>query len=905
MDSPDQGSERYHNALLCVINFTAFRVGEKSEKNLSFLPTTTDTFLWDNNGVDIGFANQTFSVNLLEGTIVPDYYPTIQSAINGVNSGDTILVRKGTYHENVVANKTVALLGEDRNGTIIDGNGAGYVVGIKGVNNVSVCNFTIQNGQTGVYAGDWGTGAGSARGNLLYNVIKNNTGNGIYLDQTGYFVSGNDVANNGVGLSIYGQGAVNGTFRSNGIENNSLYNLELNSSAYDQIDMDATNLVDGKPVYYLIGHVDETVPSNAGQVTLVECSNIVVQGLELTKNSVNLQIVNSVNCTVRNTNSSSADIGILLLDSKNCILSSNALADCRIDLQILESQFNNVIDNVFQISGFCGVDFGDSANNSFYHNTMNRVGGASMVYRAGNNTWDNGYPSGGNYWSDYAGVDLKSGPNQNINGSDGIGDTPYVIDANNTDHYPLMAKKSLLPVHDIDTGLDYATLQAAINAPETLDGNRIHVDPGTYYEHLAVNKSVALIGDNSKTTIIDGSSNGTCVNITANNVNLTGFTVRNSGSYPDCGVIVSSTGNAIEHNIIENNDGDGIDLLSSSNWNILISNDVMNNNGTGILVKGNDNTLNWNNVSNNNYYGVLLQSSWNDTLNNNTVMGNDAGICIWSSSNNNTLNENNVTGNNHYGIWFEYSSNNTLAGNKVTDNGEGVLLQTLSSFNTLIGNDVENSHNCGLEFVISSDNKIYHNNFVNDANVVGIQGLVNLWDNGYPSGGNYWNSLNGSDLFRGVYQNETGSDGIIDTAYVIAENNTDHFPLTKPYAGSHDIGVVTVDTSNNTVGHTHLWIYAEVINYGEQTETFNVTVMANSTIVQRQAVTLTARNSTTITFVWNTTTVAQGQLLDHGCGRRRLGRNLHGGQQPDDEGFGLRLDPRGRFRTCRRSRRCR
>jgi nitrous oxidase accessory protein NosD len=55
------------------------------------------------------------------------------------------------------------------------------------------------------------------------------------------------------------------------------------------------------------------------------------------------------------------------------------------------------------------------------------------------NTWDDGYPSGGNYWSNYTGIDEYSGPSQNETGSDGIGDTPYVIDENNTDRYPLMA----------------------------------------------------------------------------------------------------------------------------------------------------------------------------------------------------------------------------------------------------------------------------------------------------------------------------------------------------------------------------------------------------------------------------------------------------------------------------------
>ena len=52
---------------------------------------------------------------------------------------------------------------------------------------------------------------------------------------------------------------------------------------------------------------------------------------------------------------------------------------------------------------------------------------------------DDGHPSGCNYWKDYTGTDFYSGPYQNETGSDGIGDTPYVIDENNTDHYPLMS----------------------------------------------------------------------------------------------------------------------------------------------------------------------------------------------------------------------------------------------------------------------------------------------------------------------------------------------------------------------------------------------------------------------------------------------------------------------------------
>jgi hypothetical protein len=55
----------------------------------------------------------------------------------------------------------------------------------------------------------------------------------------------------------------------------------------------------------------------------------------------------------------------------------------------------------------------------------------------GPNSWDDGYPSGGNYWSYYAGSDLYNGPNQDIPGSDGIGDSPYKVGIE-YDHYPLM-----------------------------------------------------------------------------------------------------------------------------------------------------------------------------------------------------------------------------------------------------------------------------------------------------------------------------------------------------------------------------------------------------------------------------------------------------------------------------------
>jgi parallel beta-helix repeat protein len=84
-----------------------------------------------------------------------------------------------------------------------------------------------------------------------------------------------------------------------------------------------------------------------------------------------------------------------------------------------------------------------ASDNKFYHN--NFIGNIQQVYietfypvGVYPNFWDDGYPSGGNHWSDYVSVDVKSGPSQDLLGSDGIGDTPYIMDADNVDHYPLM-----------------------------------------------------------------------------------------------------------------------------------------------------------------------------------------------------------------------------------------------------------------------------------------------------------------------------------------------------------------------------------------------------------------------------------------------------------------------------------
>ena len=76
---------------------------------------------------------------------------------------------------------------------------------------------------------------------------------------------------------------------------------------------------------------------------------------------------------------------------------------------------------------------------------MNNNKRQAWLYGVNINAWDAGHLIGGNFWSDYNGTDEKSGPYQDENGPDNIGDTPYIIDSDNKDSYPLMQPWIILP----------------------------------------------------------------------------------------------------------------------------------------------------------------------------------------------------------------------------------------------------------------------------------------------------------------------------------------------------------------------------------------------------------------------------------------------------------------------------
>ena len=130
------------------------------------------------------YLNITYIEHLIR---VPEDYPLIQWAINAADSGDTIIVSLGIYNERIVVNKTVNLVGQNPDTTVIDAQGTGAVVTVTAPN-VNVTGFTIKNGEP------WGITGGY----LVSNNIVENNGAGI---KDAKIIKNNIVRNNGAGFS--------------------------------------------------------------------------------------------------------------------------------------------------------------------------------------------------------------------------------------------------------------------------------------------------------------------------------------------------------------------------------------------------------------------------------------------------------------------------------------------------------------------------------------------------------------------------------------------------------------------------------------------------------------------------------------------------------------------------------
>lgn len=314
-------------------------------------------------------------------------YSKIQDAIDNANNGDTVFVYDDSspYYENVIVGKSIQLIGEDPTTTIIDGSGTGYVIEIM-TDNVNINGFTVQYGQVGI---------------RLYDTDHN-------------IISNNIILNHNVGIDI--AWAHYNLIVDCSLTNCTYSGIALWTSSHHNIYQNCNASYCSMGFHVGWGHYNLVKNCKAWNCTygidLDSCCYARVENCDVWFN----------------------DVGILIYSFGTAMY--NTITDCNIYL-------NDIGIHAYDPN----TPFSCGGYNKIYHNNLlSNTMQARDTQQSYPNYWDDGYPSGGNYWDDYTGEDNYHGPNQDIPGPDGIGDTPYIIDADTQDNYPFIINQP--PVAD-------------------------------------------------------------------------------------------------------------------------------------------------------------------------------------------------------------------------------------------------------------------------------------------------------------------------------------------------------------------------------------------------------------------------------------------------------------------------
>jgi PGF-pre-PGF domain-containing protein len=400
---------------------------------------------------------------------------TIQSAVNNATAGDIIIVRDGTYTENVKVNKP-SLTIRSQNGSANCNVTANLIsehvfyvsrdyVNISGFNvsgatnsyQAGICIYGRQhcnisdNIALGNYYGIYLTS--SSNNNLMSNTADNNSNRGICLASSSNNNLTNNTANNNTYNGIYlTSSSDNNTLMSNTADNNNVNGINLASSSYNNL---TNNTADNNT-----GDGINLASSSYNNLTINTADNNTGDGINLASSSNN-------NTLMSNTADNNTGNGIYLVSSSNNNnLTINTADNNKHGIYLTSSSYNNLTNNTANNNNYNGIfltsssdnnnltintadnntgngiKLVSSSNNTIYNNYFNNTNNA---WDDGNNTWNTtitpktsgpniigGPYLGGNYWSNYAGSDTSG---------DGLGDTLTPYNSSITyggDYHPLV-----------------------------------------------------------------------------------------------------------------------------------------------------------------------------------------------------------------------------------------------------------------------------------------------------------------------------------------------------------------------------------------------------------------------------------------------------------------------------------
>lgn len=400
---------------------------------------------------DGALLNNTSPLALYDGTILyvggtgPGNYSEIQAAIDDSSDGDTIFVYHDSspYHENVQLNKAVALIGENRETTVINGDGNEDVLTIS-ADNAAVTGFTLQEPDW-VYDGiilhanntllanlniihvAYALKTKNANNNIIRDIdisegrdliqISNSNNNtiqrvtvrnilmgSIYVLESYYNqIIDNTLSDGSITLAeSYNNTVMHNTFlastglylqsaNGNLIKDNIFADLGFNSRfSYQNIVQN--NLVNGKPVIYLENQVDAVV-ENAGQVILIRCDNITVQNSQITSlgTGTGISLEDTTNSKIIGNTITSCQYGVYLHGAylhqcTGIIISENTITECETAINVEQGQSNTIVKNTLQDNAICGISLYLSESNIVEENTITNSYSGINIFEGEKNT---------------------------------------------------------------------------------------------------------------------------------------------------------------------------------------------------------------------------------------------------------------------------------------------------------------------------------------------------------------------------------------------------------------------------------------------------------------------------------------------------------------------------------------
>ena len=467
-----------------------------------------------------------------------------------------------------------------------------------------------------------------------------------------------------------------------------------------------------------VDNVTYTFTADMNESIVVEKDNIVVDGagytVQGTGSGTGITLSGRSNVTIKNMEIKAFNYGIQLLGSSNNSISRNNItANNRHGIRLYQSSYNNVYENKITNSKYYGSFYGilleQSSNNSVSGNKITNYPNGVQLHSSLNNII-----CGNNITANSLfGIELYNSPSNVLRDN---------VMAGNKYNFWIWGIELLHYMNDVD-------------ASNTVDGRTI------FY---VVNEQNLIIEPQTYPNV------GYLAAINSTNMIIRHQKMENNHH----GILLVYTENSLIQNVTAVNNYYGIRLMWSSNNTISTTNLTTNDYGISLDWSSNYNSIQGNNITNNKVCGIKLSDSSNNDIYGNFVTNNSYGIEFRLSSKN-TISINNISNNYRHGVWLIVSSDNTISGNNITNNYDGVVLSG------------------------ASNNSIYHNNFINNTQQVYERTddpsydlpSINIWDNGYPSGGNYWSDH--------TFEDQDG-DGVCDAPYVIDENNQDNYPLMSP-----------------------------------------------------------------------------------------------------------------------------